>query len=183
MTTPASSTPSAGAPVRGTRSGAGRVAFGHPDDPRLAAFVAGRQPVGLTGAVDGRWALCGVLVAGRVDDERSHAAALDALIRGADVVVDVAPGRLESFVEDVDRTAIRQWQPSIPTSSAGWAVILDALADGDSIEGAARRSHLSLRSAHRQLAKARVQLGVSSTAAAVAQWASRRGAGASPVDE
>jgi hypothetical protein len=168
-----------------TCSGSGRVAFGRPDDPRLAAFVAGRQPVGWTDTDtdSGRWTLGGVLVAGRVDDDVGHAAALDALIRGADVVADVSPSRVESFMEDVDRAAIVQWRPSTASASAGWAALLDALAAGESIEQAARRCHLSLRSAHRQLAKARVELGVSSTAAAVARWASRSAAPYSAVDE
>lgn len=161
----------------------GRIAYGSPDDARLRLFVAGRAAIPLAATSTMGWSLQGHLAAGRIDDAAGHAAALDAAIRGADVVVDVVAGRLESFRDDAARASIAEWRPPSPGPDRGWAVLLDALAAGDSIEQAARRCHLSLRSAHRKLAIARAELGVTSTAAAVARWAGRSGTAGSAVDE
>jgi DNA-binding NarL/FixJ family response regulator len=53
--------------------------------------------------------------------------------------------------------------------------LLRALAEGSTVAEAARRLHLSLRGAHRRLASARTQLGVSTTQQAIAKVVSRRG--------
>ena len=52
------------------------------------------------------------------------------------------------------------------------AALLAALADGDSVDAAARRVGLSLRTAHRRLRAARAALGVRTNAAAVARFSS-----------
>jgi hypothetical protein len=148
----------------------GVVAFGRCTDERLAGLVGTRAPRTFP-VPDHPWSVAGALYEGHVDDDRSHGSALDAAMRGADVVIDVATERLAAFVEDLQRIGIPVWHPAeSDRTSADWASLLDALAAGSTTEEAARRCHVSLRSAHRRLATARAVLGVSTNAAAVARW-------------
>ena len=95
------------------------------------------------------------------DDER--ATALDELGRVADLVQPhVRPGPAPAD-EPIDPVAVQ---------------VLDLLASGVTVADAARRLHLSTRSAHRRLAAARAALGVDSTTEAVRRTrAARPGAG------
>jgi hypothetical protein len=153
------------------RIAVGTIALGTTRETRLAALVAGRVPISLP-VPDDPWALTGMLCSCEVVDDADHSNALDAALRGADVVVDVGPGRVAQFLEDIDRLGVKVWHPpAADTTLAEWGQLLDALARGATTEEAARRCHLSLRSAHRRLAVARTVLGVSTTAAAVSRWA------------
>jgi hypothetical protein len=157
-------------PARRTSMTRGVIAFGNCSDDGLAELVRGRRPSGLT-VPEEPWSLAGALAAGNVTDERTHTEALDAALRGADVIVEVEPSQFDAFLEDVDRLGIEVWQPAADEPApVDWAPLLDALAAGATTKEAARRCHLSLRSAHRRLAVARRVLGVSTTAAAVARW-------------
>ncbi len=103
-----------------------------------------------------------------------------ALSRGAGVVLDPAdPTRLSSVMADVRRLGAVVWpEPQLERHSA-WeldadiASLLDALARGRPVAGAARQAHMSLRTAHRRLRQAREVLGASTTAEAVGRWAQR----------
>lgn len=153
----------------------GSVALGRPTDAGPRALIGERSLRPLP-VPDAPFRLDGEVVVGEVGDDASHLAALDAARRGADVIADVVPDRLAAFVEDVDRLGIAFWQPNVgATTGVEWPPLLDQLAAGATIEQAARRCNLSLRSAHRRLAEARLVLGVSTTAAAVARWAATDG--------
>jgi hypothetical protein len=149
----------------------GTIAIGTTTELRLGGLIAGRVPIPLP-VPDDPWALTGTLCSCEVVDDADHSNALDAAVRGADVVADVRPGRVAQFLEDIERLGVTVWHPpATDTTLAEWGPLLDALAAGATTEEAARRCHLSLRSAHRRLAVARTVLGVSTTAAAVARWA------------
>lgn len=148
----------------------GSIALGRSTDTGPRALI-GDRPLRPLPVPDEPFRLDGEVIAAEVTDDASHLAALDAARRGADVVAEVAADRLAAFVEDVDRLGIALWQPDVgPTTGVEWPPLLDELAAGATIEQAARRCNLSLRSAHRRLADARRVLGVSTTAAAVARW-------------
>lgn len=148
----------------------GRIAFGDRNDAGLREFVGDRAPR-LLPVPDLPWSLAGVLCVGVVVDDSMHSASLDAALRGADVVVEPEPGRVAAFLEDVRRLGVTVWSPADGQARVSdWGPLLDALAAGATTEEAARRCHLSLRSAHRRLAVARSVLGVATTAAAVARW-------------
>lgn len=155
----------------------GRVAIGTVGVPEVARLLAGGAVVEGFDLADDPWAVTGVVCVGRVDDDASHAGALDAALRGADVVADVVPERAAAFLDDVTRSGLVLWTGSAAGDRPDWAPLLDALADGLAIAEAARRCHLSVRSAHRRLAEARAALGVPTTAAAVARWSARRSPG------
>ena len=148
----------------------GRIALGGPDDAGLRDFVGDRRPRPLP-VPDLPWSLAGVLCVGAVVDEAMHSASLDAALRSADVVVELEPGRVAAFLEDVRRLGVTVWSSAASGMQVSdWGPLLDALATGATTEEAAGRCHLSLRSAHRRLAVARSVLGVATTAAAVARW-------------
>jgi hypothetical protein len=151
------------------RTQPGSIAVGRPGDAHLAELTDDR-PIRHLPVPDKPWHLAGDLLVVEVVDDVSHMGALDAAQRGADVIVALAPERRAAFVEDVERLGLTNWQPRSVSSDVDWAPILEALAAGATTEEAARRSNLSLRSAHRRLAQARAALGVTSTAAAVAIW-------------
>ena len=155
----------------------GRVAIGTPDAAEAAPLLEGGTVVAGFELGDDPWSVTGVVCVGRVVDDASHARALDAALRGADVVADVADERRAAFVDDVTRSGLVLWSGVESTAQPEWAPLLDALAGGVPVAEAARRCHLSVRSAHRRLATARQVLGVATTAAAVARWSARRTAG------
>lgn len=155
----------------------GRVAIGVVGDPHVAGLLDASRVVEGFELGDDPWLVGGVVCVGLVVDDATHAAALDAALRGADVVADVADSRLAAFVDDVARSGLVLWAGDRDVSRPEWAPLLDALAGGMSIAEAARVCHLSLRSAHRRLAVARDALGAASTTAAVARWSARRSAG------
>jgi len=79
------------------------------------------------------------------------------------------------WITSYRRARITTWEPPPGQSDQpDWAPLLDALAAGESVQEAARRCYVSLRTAHRRLAQAREHFGVTSNAAAVAQWTALR---------
>jgi hypothetical protein len=154
---------------------AGAAALGPLDDATLRRF-AGSNQIRSGFALDpGPWHVSGVTCVGVVVDDQSHAAAIDAALRGADIVADVEAERVARFSADLRRAGITTWEPPARASDQPeWAPLLDALAAGESIQEAARRCHVSLRTAHRRLAQAREHFAVTSNAAALAQWSTRR---------
>ncbi len=76
--------------------------------------------------------------------------------------------RIQAAVIARTRPAIRPEE--VGTLHPEAAALLAALAEGDSIDSAARRVGLSRRTAHRRLERAREVLGVRSNAAAVARF-------------
>ena len=155
----------------------GRVAIGTPDAAELATLLDSGTLVEGFDLDDDPWSVTGVVCVGQVLDDTSHAGALDAALRGADVVADVVEARRAAFVDDVTRSGLVLWNGAESADQPEWAPLLDALAGGVPIAEAARRCHLSVRSAHRRLATARQELGVATTAAAVARWSARRSPG------
>ncbi len=153
------------------------MAIGTPDAAEVAALLDVGAVVTGFELGDDPWSVTGVVCVGRVVDDASHAGALDAALRGADVVVDVTDDRRAAFVDDVMRSGLVLWSGAESRAQPEWAPLLDALAGGMPIAEAARRCHLSVRSAHRRLATARQELGVATTTAAVARWSARRTAG------
>lgn len=157
-------TPAPGRVALGRADGAGRHFVG--ERPIVAGFELGGEP----------WDLAGVVCAGVVLDDATHAAALDVAMRGADVVAEVSSGRLAAFLDDVGRAGITLWAGN-ESGEPDWIPLLDALAAGGSVAEAARACHLSLRTAHRRLERARADLHAPTTAAAIATWSARRSAG------
>jgi hypothetical protein len=110
-----------------------------------------------------------------VDDEAAAVAALDAAARGVDLVlrIDLPPDVRATFLDDLGRVAhVRHTtgskgpDPSAALSSEQRA-LLRQLSHGDTLDGAARRVGLSLRTATRRVAAARAALGVATTTEAV----------------
>jgi len=151
------------------------VALGEPTDVSIREFV-GQRPV-VAGFEPGGepWILAGVVCVGGVDDDATHTAALDVVLRGADVVAAVSPRRLAAFVDDLGRAGISVWSGG-ELGEPDWRPLLDALVAGHSMAEAARACHVSVRTAHRRLATARADLRAPTTAAAVAIWSARRSA-------
>ena len=154
---------------------AGAAAIGPLDDATLRQF-AGPNQIRSGFALDAEpWHVSGVTCVGVVADDRSHAAAIDAALRGADIVVDVDAERAARFSADLRRARVETWEPpDLESDQPDWVPLLDALATGASVQEAARRCHVSLRTAHRRLARARQQFGVTSNAAALAKWSAHR---------
>ena len=157
------------------RAMAGAAALGRLDDATLRQF-AGSNQIRTGFALDSEpWHVSGVTCVGVVADDQSHAAAIDAALRGADIAVDVVAERAARFSADLRRAGIETWEPPVgEPSQPDWGPLLDALTAGESVQEAARRCHVSLRTAHRRLAEAREHFGVTSNAAALAQWSARR---------
>jgi hypothetical protein len=149
----------------------GVAVLGPIDDATLRRFAGSNVIRSGFDLAQDPWHVDSVTCVGVVDDDVSHAAALDAALRGADIVVDVGGDRARRFTADLARVRIETWSPPMATTNASeWAPLLDVLACGGSVQDAARQCHISLRTAHRRLAAAREQLGVNSNAAAVATW-------------
>jgi len=148
---------------------------------------------------DGPWDLAraGLVAAGVVDGPAAARAALLCAVRGAGLIaiVDRTQPWAAGFLADVARLA-----PPAPARSPGHAAgrpagstadraaaagpspltaeqrdLLDLLADGHSIARAARMRYLSLRTANRRVAEARVVLGVATTREAVQAYIRLRG--------
>ena len=114
----------------------------------------------------------GVVCAGVVDDASSAAKALLAAIGGAGLVVEARAGReiVDRFVDDLRRLGPvehRTREPETPLLTNDERELLALLAGGATLGVAARRLHLSRRTADRRLAAARAKLGVKTTAEAV----------------
>jgi DNA-binding NarL/FixJ family response regulator len=98
-------------------------------------------------------------------------AALLAALKGAAIVV-VIPEAAEgtaTFVDDLARIRPVEIRTERPSGQPGVQErdLLRLLADGRTVREAARALHLSLRSAHRRLSRARAALGARTTAEAV----------------
>jgi hypothetical protein len=133
------------------------------EDP--AAVVCSATPI--EDLPDRPYTLGGTTVWAIVDSEAAASAVLLALARGADAVVQL---RLADAVEFLDATA-RLADVSEPVPD-GLAVdqleLLDMLATGHTLSDAATLLGMSSRTAHRRLGAARVALGATTTAEAIA---------------
>jgi len=146
------------------------------DDAFLRAVAEARA----SGArvVDGfRARGAGVVCAGTVTGLEDAAAAVLAAVEGAGLVVAARADRdtIDRLCDDLrrlgpldHRTADR---PSSPELTAEETALLALLRDGCSLGDAARRLHVSRRTADRRLAAARAKLGVTSTAEALVRTA------------
>lgn len=155
------------------------------DAPGTVVLLAsGEDPdqlhTGIAGRRDGfefrdePWSLSGLVCIGRIEDGQSHSAALDAVQRGCDLIVAVSAARRAAFVDDLDRLGVSYGPASHADHPPEWTDLLNELAGGASIGEAARRCHMSRRTAYRRLAQARLELGAGSTTEAVAVWMRRR---------
>jgi DNA-binding NarL/FixJ family response regulator len=126
-----------------------------------------------------------VACVGAVTDADAAGAALLSAVRGAALVAVLDPAHTpgDEFFADLDRIAVSrgalgiEWhsEDAAATVSAEAAQLLTCLANGDTVEQAARALNISLRGAHRRLALARRALGVESTRAAVVEFVRRTG--------
>ena len=126
---------------------------------------------------DDAWAVApSTVCVGVVATEADEVAALLAALRGASLLISIVDERSRSrFIADLTHLGpVRRLTDAgeLRTLHAEDAALLAALAEGDSIDAAARRVGLSRRTAHRRLARARGVLGVRSNAAAVARFSS-----------
>ena len=127
------------------------------------------------------WALDGVVCVGAVSGPEELADALDAAARGAGLVVTHLDDRIaDAFFDDCRRLGLRPHDPRREAGAGGsdepeWAPLLEALADGASLEEAARRCFVSRRTAYRRLQEACAALGAASNTAAVVEWRRRNG--------
>ncbi|UDY35008.1 hypothetical protein [Dermatobacter hominis] len=94
---------------------------------------------------------------------------------GAALLAEVPVDDLDTLLADVQRVGGRV------LSAAGDADgpsdtdrLLAALVDGESVGGAARKAHMSLRTAQRRLDALRKTYGVTTTAGVVAMWTKER---------
>jgi DNA-binding CsgD family transcriptional regulator len=124
-----------------------------------------------------RWAVDpSTVCVGTVASEAEEIAALLAALRGASLLVAIVdePSR-SRFIADLTHLGpVRRLTDAgdLRTLHPEDAALLAALAEGDSIDSAARRVGMSRRTAHRRLARARAVLGVRTNAAAVARFSS-----------
>jgi hypothetical protein len=154
---------------------AGRIVLASPDAPAAQALIAGRSVHDGFGVDDSAWTVDHLVCVGTVAAPASYAAAIDLTLRGADVVADVADELVDAFLDELARAGLTPWTPPAGKLGNGTRTLLDELAGGASIAAAARRCHMSERSAHRRLADARVTLGLTTTAEVIATWSARRG--------
>jgi DNA-binding NarL/FixJ family response regulator len=133
----------------------------------------GWTPVSADGLPAQPWDLTArrLLVTCRVERARECSAALLAAARGAGVVAVSAAGSTElaMFYDELSRLGRVTFaaDPTEPTLTPEQRRLLELLAEGETLRGAARRLSLSRRTAHRRLADARAVLGVGSTVEAV----------------
>ncbi len=124
------------------------------------------------------------VLVGLVSDEASAADAVLAAARGAGLVATVEDDAPIGAVLRADLARIGTLA-AVPTGDSAAApaplltaeqcALLDRLAGGDSIAGAAEAEFLSLRTANRRIAQARAALGVRTTRQAVVEYVRRRG--------
>jgi DNA-binding NarL/FixJ family response regulator len=125
-----------------------------------------------------------VVCTGRVETPEDAHAALLAAARGAGVVAVAGcePRLLERFFEDLQRfgrVELRTDQAPEPPDPLGCEErrLLELLARGVTLGEAAKRLHISRRTADRRLAAARTALGVRTTAEAVVALGGEAGGG------
>ncbi len=153
----------------------GRLVIGSPEGPVARALID-RRPVHPGFDVgDEIWRIHGLVCVGPVADDVSHGAALDVVLRGADVVADVAAERAAAFADDLRRAGLTLWTPRDDQLDAVAEALLESLANGASVAQAARQCAVSVRSAHRRLADARRRIGVATNVQAIVAWRSRPG--------
>lgn len=100
-------------------------------------------------------------------DSKDLPIVIDAVLRGASMTLllqDIDLGR--DVLDELGRIAVVTFD-STPSLDAVSRALLDLLAAGASTEEAARRVHISTRSAYRVLAAARATLGVTSNSEAM----------------
>jgi DNA-binding NarL/FixJ family response regulator len=118
------------------------------------------------------------LLVGSIDDEASAGRALEAAALGTSFAAHLAlTGRARHrFLDDLARLGIEPEAEAArgPTLDADQAQLLDLLAAGETVTGAARLLHVSRRTTNRRLEGARTALGATTTAEAVRAWALRR---------
>jgi DNA-binding NarL/FixJ family response regulator len=131
-----------------------------------------------------------LVVSGDVRDVDDVPAAVLAAARGAGVVVVADPAKPagRDLVADLSRIGTVRTDPGAaapepegsgdgPELTVEQRALLDRLADGESIAGAAEAEFLSLRTANRRIAAARKALGARSTREAVVEYVRRRTTG------
>jgi DNA-binding NarL/FixJ family response regulator len=112
----------------------------------------------------------GVTCVGPLSGEEDERAALVAAAYGARLIALVDPTEISpGFLEDLGRLGRVEWREQTPCSVLGAEErsLLEHLAAGLSLAEAARRLHLSRRTADRRLRAARQALGAASTAEAL----------------
>ena len=110
--------------------------------------------------------LTGVTVVADVADPATASAVLHAVVRGADALLHVDVPDAPAFLDALGRIAdVRAVTP--PAIEADQRRLLTLLADGLTASEAARRTGMSLRTAHRRLAAARAALGTACNAEAI----------------
>lgn len=118
------------------------------------------------------------LCVGSVSDATEAEAAIQALSRGVGLAIVLGlTGELRlRTLEDLHR--LGDLAPGAgadqPVLDPDHRALLDALAQGMTVTGAARSLHVSRRTANRRLAEARELLGVTSTAEAISRWTTGR---------
>lgn len=139
-------------------------------DPALAG---GPGAIPISGVPDEPFGLTGTTVAAVVDDAVTSSAVLQALVRGADVVLRLdlpdAAGLLDALARIGDVCA-----PSAAALDREQWALLDLLARGNTAGEAARQIGMSLRTAHRRLGAARAALGAACNAEAIARLSTMR---------
>jgi hypothetical protein len=125
---------------------------------------------------DRRWMCVGV-----IETEGDAEGALTALARGVGLVVSVrgAGGFRLRVLDDLHhsgRVLASSEEASRPVLAPEDVVLLRSLADGATVEGAARGAGMSVRTAHRRLAAVRSAYGATNTTEAVARWLRSGGA-------
>jgi DNA-binding NarL/FixJ family response regulator len=123
-----------------------------------------------------------LVVSGPVEDTDDVGAVVLAAARGAGVVAVVDPrsttGR--ALLDDLQRVGpvgdapTEDETPSVAGLTVEECALLERLADGESIAGAAEAEFLSLRTANRRIAHTRKVFNVASTRAAVVEYVRRR---------
>ena len=114
---------------------------------------------------------CGVIA-----DEEQGAGALAALVRGVGLIVAVeGPSRFRlQVLDDLHHNgALATAQVSVapvPRLAEDDETLIRALAEGATVEEAARHAMTSVRTAHRRLAAVREAYGASNTTEVVARW-------------
>lgn len=123
-----------------------------------------------------RWICVGV-----VRDDDSARAALGALVRGVGVAVQLEgpSGFRLRVLDDLHHNGAVSVAPPTTgptvTLRSEDVALLEALAEGKTVEEAARDVGLSARTAHRRLASVRGAYGASNTTEAVARWLAEDG--------
>ncbi len=149
----------------------GRIATRPLDPAHERAFIGdSRAVVGFSLPAE-PWTVKAVVCVGDIADLTQLADAFEVALRGADLLVEVAPALVEALADQAIRAGLQLWKPPAEAIRPEWAGLLDALAGGASIAQAARGCHMSPRSAYRRLEDARRALGASTTTAAVTRWA------------